>query len=255
MLQALGSSEMNKYYYDFHIHSCLSPCGDDDSTPNNLAGMGAIAGLNIMALTDHNTAKNCPAFFAAAKKHGIIPIAGIELTTAEDIHVVCLFEHLDEALRFDDEISGRHRIKVKNRVDIYGEQYIMDENDEVIGIEEFFLPISTDVSIDEVVELVGAYNGVCFPAHIDRQANGIIATLGTFPPHLDFNVVEIHDDEKKDELLSTHPQLKDKLFVCCSDAHYLWDIRDKQAYFELDDEPYSSDLVRANLFKILREKR
>ncbi|MBQ2862966.1 MAG: PHP domain-containing protein, partial [Clostridia bacterium] len=229
--------------------------GDDDSTPNNIAGKGAIAGLNIMALTDHNTTKNCPAFFAAAKKHGIIPIAGMELTTAEDIHVVCLFEHLDEAMRFDDEISGRHRIKVKNRVDIYGEQYIMDENDQVIGIEEFFLPISTDISIDDAVELCSAYNGVCFPAHIDRQANGIIATLGTVPPDLDFTIVEVHDIEKKDELLSSYPQLKDKRFVCCSDAHYLWDIRDKQAYFELEDEPYSSDLVRANLFKILREKR
>ena len=244
---------MNKYYYDFHIHSCLSPCGDNDSTPNNIAGMGAIAGLNIMALTDHNTTKNCPAFFAAAKKHGIIPIAGMELTTAEDIHVVCLFERLDEAMKFDEEISGRHRIKVKNRVDIYGEQYIMDENDEIIGVEEYFLPISTDISIDDVAELTSAYNGVCFPAHIDRQANGIIATLGTFPPYLDFNAVEIHDIEKKDELKSSYPTLNNKLFLYGSDAHYLWDIRDKQAYFELEDEPYSSDLVRSNLFKKLRE--
>ena len=243
---------MHRYYYDFHIHSCLSPCGDDDNTPNNLAGMGAIAGLNIMALTDHNTAKNCPAFFAAAKKHGIIPIAGMELTTAEDIHVVCLFEHLDDAMRFDEEISGRHRIKIKNRVDIYGEQFIMDGEDNVIGREEYFLPIATDITIDDVVNVTESYNGVCFPAHIDRQANGIISTLGAFPEHPCFKVVEIHDPEKKEEYLSQHPILADKLILCGSDAHYLWDIRDKHAYLELDDEPYSSDLVRANLFRLLR---
>ena len=105
---------MNKYYYDFHLHSCLSPCGDDDNTPNNIVGMGLLNGLNIMALTDHNTCKNCPAFFAAAKKHGIIAVAGMGLTTAEDIHVVFLFEYLDDALKFDEEVQKR-RILFPNR--------------------------------------------------------------------------------------------------------------------------------------------
>ena len=114
---------MNRYYYDFHIHSCLSPCADNDMTPNNLAGMAALAGLNIMALTDHNSSRNCPAFFAAAKKNGIIPVAGMELTTAEDIHVVCLFEHLEDALSFNDEVDDR-RILIRNRPDIFGDQMI-----------------------------------------------------------------------------------------------------------------------------------
>ena len=91
---------MKRYYYDFHIHSCLSPCGDDDNTPNNIAGMAMLMGLNIVALTDHNTCKNCPAFFTAAAKYGITPIAGMELTTSEDIHVVCLFENLKDAMAF-----------------------------------------------------------------------------------------------------------------------------------------------------------
>ena len=151
---------MNRYYYDFHIHSCLSPCGDDDCTPNNIAGMASIAGINIMALTDHNTTKNCPAFFAAAKKNGIIPIAGMELTTSEDIHVVCLFEQLEAAMEFDREISQRHRLKVKNRVDIYGEQYIMDGDDNIIGTEEYFLPISTDISVDDVPKIVESFGGI-----------------------------------------------------------------------------------------------
>ncbi len=246
---------MNRYYYDFHIHSCLSPCGDDDNTPNNIAGMASIAGINIMALTDHNTAKNCPAFFAAAKRQGIIPIAGMELTTSEDIHVVCLFEHLEAAMQFDAEVSARHRMKVKNRVDIYGEQYIMDGDDNVIGTEEFFLPIATDISVDDTLRLVSNFGGICFPAHIDRQANGIIATLGTFPETPKFNAVEFHDISKKEEYKEKYPILNDKLILSGSDAHYLWDIRDKGCYLELEDEPYSSDLVRANLFKILKGER
>ena len=103
---------MNKYYYDLHIHSCLSPCGDNDMTPNNIAGMAALKGLNLLALTDHNTAKNCPAFFEACRRQGIVPIAGMELTTAEDIHIVCLFETLEAALAFDAFVDGK-RVKIK----------------------------------------------------------------------------------------------------------------------------------------------
>ena len=104
---------MKKYYYDLHIHSCLSPCGDDDSTPDSILGMGELNGLDLMALTDHHTCKNCPAFFEAAEKHGILPVAGMELTTAEDIHVVCLFPDLESALSFSEEIDKR-RIEIKN---------------------------------------------------------------------------------------------------------------------------------------------
>ena len=80
-----------RYTYDLHNHSCLSPCADIDNTPNNIAGMAYLSGIKIVALTDHNSVKNCPAFFEAAAKYGIIPISGLELTTSEDIHLVCLF--------------------------------------------------------------------------------------------------------------------------------------------------------------------
>ncbi len=86
---------MNRYFYDFHLHSCISPCADNDMTPSNIAGMASLVGLNILALTDHNSVKNTPAFYEACKRFGIIPIAGMELTTAEEIHVVCLFETLE----------------------------------------------------------------------------------------------------------------------------------------------------------------
>ena len=244
---------MNRYYYDFHIHSCLSPCADNDMTPNNIAGMAALAGLNIVALTDHNSCRNCPAFFAAAKKQGIIPVAGLELTTAEDIHVVCLFEFLEDALRFNDEVDSL-RIRIPNRVDIFGDQLLTDENDEIIGTEADLLPNATQLMIDGVPELVERHHGICFPAHVDREANGIIATLGTFPESPCFSLAEIHDAEKTEDYRVKYPLLQKVRMLVGSDAHYLWDIRDKEHFFELEDEPYSSEIVRNRLFRLLGGK-
>lgn len=243
---------MNTYYYDLHIHSCLSPCADDDMTPNNIAGMGTICGLQIMALTDHNTAKNCPAFFEAAVRQGIIPIAGMELTTAEDIHLVCLFETLDAALLFDKAV-GEQRMLVPNRPDIFGEQTILNGDDEVIGVEEHFLPAATMLSLEQAAALCVAHGGVCYPAHIDRPANGILAILGAFPDDPPFGIAEVHDAETVPTLCEQHDNLRSVLFVSGSDAHYLWDIREQNASVELDDEPYSGELVRRRLFEKLRE--
>ena len=241
---------MNKYYYDLHIHSCLSPCADNDSTPGNIAGMGALNGLNIMALTDHNSCKNCPAFFIAAKRNGIIPVAGMELTTAEDIHMICLFENLEDAMRFDSEVAGRI-IPIKNRVDIFGEQLILDENDEKIGEEEYLLSNATDITIEESEPLVESYGGICYPAHIDREANGIIAVLGMFPPDPIFSCIEFNDGENAARYIEDY-SLANKKIVVSSDAHVLWNIKEKQEFFELDDEPYSSALVRKRLIEFLR---
>ncbi len=241
---------MSRYYYDFHVHSCLSPCADDDNTPNNLAGMASICGINIMALTDHNSCKNCPAFFAAAKKYGIIAIAGMELTTAEDIHLVCLFEELEKAMKFDNAID-MYRTPFKNRVDIFGHQSIMDENDNVTGIIDDFLPVATSVMLEDAVRLVKEYGGICYPAHIDRQANGIISILGTLPDTPHFSCVEFHSSENIEEYKAKY-SIDDKMILVGSDAHYLTDLREENPYFEIDDEPYSSELVRKKLFERLR---
>lgn len=239
-----------KYYYDLHIHSCLSPCGDRDSTPDSIAGMGEINGLHIMALTDHNSCKNCPAFFKACERHGIVAVAGMELTTAEDIHVVCLFETLKDAMSFDSEISQR-RIFYKNRKDIFGEQLILNELDEVIGEEENLLINATTISLDEVPALVERFSGICYPAHIDKQSNSVIAVLGAFPESPEFKFAEIHNRELKDDLerVTNIPQSR---FIVSSDAHYLWDIKEQTDFVELEGEELSPDEVRKKLFAYLR---
>lgn len=243
---------MSRYYYDLHIHSCLSPCADNDMTPCNIAGMAAIKGLGIVALTDHNSTKNCRAFFAAAKRHGIVPIAGMELTTAEDVHIVCLFPTLEAAEKFDDEYRS-FRILYKNRKDIFGDQLILDEEDNVIGEEEHLLLNASTLSIEEAGLLARKYGAAVFPAHIDRDENGIIAALGCVPETPHFHAVEFRDRESIGEYSEKYG-LSDKLILTDSDAHYLWDINEAENYIELEDEPYSSDLVRRKLIEALSGK-
>lgn len=242
---------MSRFYYDLHIHSCLSPCGDDDSTPDSIAGMGELNGLDIMALCDHNSCKNCPAFFAAAERHGIVAVAGMELTTAEDVHVICLFENLSDAMAFDTALEKR-KIPYKNRADIFGRQLICDENDEVTGEEENLLINATEVSIDELPEWVEQFYGVCYPAHIDRESNGIISVLGSFPKDAGFKLAELHNGELT-EHYSKLISFKPEQFISSSDAHYLWDISEKKNYLELDIEKSApAEEIRKKLFSFLK---
>ena len=240
---------MSRYYYDLHIHSCLSPCAENDNTPNNVAGMAKISGLDIVALTDHNSVKNCPAFFEAAERYGIVPIAGMELTTSEDIHMVCLFEKLSDALRFGCEIDKR-RVKVTNRPEIFGDQLILDGEDNLIGVEENLLSIATDLSVEGLPQFIKDFDGICYPAHIDRDSNGIIAILGTLPD-LGFKTVEFRDGDNVQKYAERF-DLSGLTVVIDSDAHFLTGIRDKEHYFDLPDGLQSPEAVRAELFKLLR---
>ena len=252
MCVTLKADIMRKYYYDLHIHSCLSPCGDNDMTVNNIAGMGKLAGLDIMALTDHNSTKNLPAFFTACENYGVVALGGMELTTAEDVHIVCLFPTLKSAMNFGKTVEN-HRIKIKNKPEIFGEQRILDENDEIISLEENLLLNATTISIDESFILAKEYGGIAYPAHIDRESNGIIATLGTFPNEPDFTAAEIYNKDNLEQILKEYEVLNNKNIIFCSDAHYLDKIPDKSNYFEFE-ENLSDNEIREKVIKKLQEK-
>ncbi len=243
---------MSRYFCDLHIHSCLSPCGDDDMTPGNIAGMAVLNGLQIVALTDHNSSKNCPSFFKAAKAYGLIPVAGMELTTAEDIHAVCLFRTLEAAMDFDRFVEKR-RPSIKNKPKIFGNQLLIDENDEICGEEDILLINAASISLDEAFSEVIKRDGVCYPAHIDRSSNGIISMLGDFPPEPRFTAFELNDLASLEDCRAKYPVLTERglVHLQSSDAHYLTDISEKGFQIELDDEPYSSANVRNRLIDYL----
>lgn len=241
---------MRSYFYDLHIHSCLSPCADDDMTPNNIAGMSALKGLNVIALTDHNSCKNCPAFYEACRRQGIVPIAGMELSTAEDIHLVCLFPTLEQAMSFDAEVD-KHKMDVINRPEIFGNQLILNDDDEPIGIEDKLLISATDLWISDAVELVREFGGHVHPAHIDRESNGIVSILGDIPSEYRFQNFEFREKGNISEYVGRFSVVTEYNSLVCSDAHHLWDISEAENCIVIDDEPYSSSLVRQKFFEYL----
>ena len=230
-----------KYFYDLHLHSCLSPCGDMDMTPNNIVNMAKLLGLDIIALTDHNTSLNCPAAVKVGESVGVTVIPGMELTTCEDIHAVCLFPTLDRALEWSEYVDA-HRIKIRNRAEIYGEQVIMDENDERIGeIEHLLLP-ATEISIVSAYKTVKGFGGICYPAHIDRDSLSILAVLGEIDPSCGFKTAELADISKLPALKRLHPILNDMNIITCSDAHYLENMREAEHFMELESPTHEAAL-------------
>ena len=223
-----------KYYYDLHIHSCLSPCGDMDMTPNNLVNMAKLLGLDVIALTDHNTSRNCRAAMEVGREIGLLVIPGMELTTAEDIHAVCLFPDLEKALKWDEYVDS-HRIKVKNRPEIFGRQVIMNSADEETGeIEQLLLP-ATEIGIMDAHRIVGEFGGICYPAHIDRDSLSILSVLGEIDENCGFTTAELADISKLPQLKQQHPILEKMNIITCSDAHYLQNMRDAENTLELKE--------------------
>lgn len=210
-------------FYDLHIHSCLSPCGDDDMTPANIAGMAAVKGLDVIALTDHNSCRNCPAAIYHGEKHGVTVIPGMELTTREEVHVICLFPTLENALAFDSLVY-KELMPFPNREDIFGKQQIMDPTDRVIGTVENLLINATSIPFDDVFSLTASYGGVAYPAHVDKASNSLLSNLGFVPPDSTFACAEFHDFENLHRIKKEHPYFEGCRAICCSDAHYLEDI-------------------------------
>jgi hypothetical protein len=166
---------------DFHNHSCLSPCGSLDLSPLELVRLAAKKGINVLALTDHNSALNCPAFARLCPRFGIIPLYGLEATTSEEIHVLCLFAALDAALAFG---SWAYTILTPfpNDPEKTGDQVWVDEDENIGGEVEYFLPSALDISVDALGPKAAGYSGIVIPAHVDRQAFSMTSQLGVITP-------------------------------------------------------------------------
>jgi len=220
-----GQTGWRPVTYDLHQHSCLSPCGDEEMTPANIVGMAVVKELDVIALTDHNTCKNCPAFLKVAEAYGVVALPGMELTTTEEVHVVCLFEYLEDAMRFDAYVY-EHLLDIQNEESIFGAQLIVNEDDEVIGKVDKLLINATDIDFDAVAGLMEEFHGIMIPAHLDKSTTSLISNLGFIPPDSSFGIAEMKDLKNLHRLQEQHPYLKDCMILSDSDAHYLPDIHE-----------------------------
>ena len=224
---------MKDYRFDFHLHSCLSPCGSEDMTPANITAMCALAGYDIIALTDHNTVGNCAAFCEAAKQWDLLALPGMELTCVEEVHVVCLFPDLEHAIPFGDYVR-RHLPPMDNDPRFFGPQLLMDSRDQLLGEETAMLAGATDIGIYEVAALVRDYGGLAYPAHIDRDSFSVLSNLGLWDPEMGFSLAEI-SSRCPPELLQ-RPDLAGLRFVTGCDAHYLDQISDPKQAMNLSEK-------------------
>lgn len=214
-------------FYDLHIHSALSPCGDNDMTPNNIVNMAVLKGLDVVALTDHNSSKNCPAFVKAAEGSGLRVLCGMEINTVEEIHAVCLFPALAPALAFDAYVYERLPAVANDPV-IFGEQRILDAEDNILGYEPKLLINACEISVMELTGLMERFGGFCFPAHIEKSSFSITASLGMVPPECGFTAYEVKDKAQVTRMLPLLPNPETALILHDSDAHYLWDVSEQE---------------------------
>ena len=217
-------------FADLHLHSCLSPCADDDMTPANICGMAYIKGLQAIAVTDHNTARNLPYVKEAADHYGLILLPGMEITTREEVHLLGYFPDVETAVEAG-EFFSEHLPKMKNKPDFFGNQLVMNTDDKVVDIEERLLIGATDLDLAECTKAIRERGGAAVPAHINR-GHGLLVNLGLFPEEPVFPVVEVRKElPVNDRLVGNRRRLQS------SDGHRLGEIL--EAVFDLPAERFS----------------
>ena len=234
-----------EFSIDLQIHSALSPCADSTMTPNNIINMCILKGIDIISITDHNTADNLLAIENVAVENGIMLLPGIEVQTREEVHVLCYFKTASQAVELGNIIYNKLP-SIKNSEEIFGKQLIIDKFDNITGTLDKLLLSSADVSIKQLLNMVNSMDGVCVPAHIDRRSYSIISNLGFIPQNLNLKTIEISRMSTIASILLKYPYLKDLRVIRSSDAHYLWDINEKQEFVLIEN------LTLTNILNYLR---
>lgn len=211
-------------YYDLHIHSALSPCSDDLMTINNIFNMAYIKGLQLIAITDHNSLKQ-QHYLEKIINHDTLKgkidyVYGVELQSIEEIHLLAYFKK-NSNLNVIQEWIDKHLIKVKNQSDYYGNQYIFNEFDEVIGIEDNLLISSLDLNIYQIIKKVHEFNGIVILAHVMAKRYGIYEVYHGIPSDLNYDGIEVESIKQLNELRQLCNHLKDNYVFFNSDAHNL----------------------------------
>lgn len=215
-------------YCDLHIHSCLSPCGDEAMTPGNIAGMARLKGLDLIAVTDHNTARQLPAVEKACRAMGVNLLPGIELNTREEVHLLAYFPSVSDAAAFSERIYPLLP-EIPNMPDFFGRQVVMDEKDAEIGMEPRLLISALDMDLQSLTREIRAFHGLPVPAHINRGSNGLLNALGFLPPGSDFAALEVA------EQLPLPGDCTGWKILRSSDAHRLEDILERVFALELSE--------------------
>lgn len=224
---------MRWYVADLHLHTALSPCAAEEMAPASLVAAALRAGLDILAVTDHNSAGNVEAVQAVSRRAGgPVVLAGLEVQTKEEVHVLCLFERLEAALALQALVFA-HLPPLPNREEIFGRQVLFAADGREAGREERCLLQSVDLGLEAVAACAADLGGIVIPAHVERPAYGLVGVLGFLPPRLAVAALEIGDPARQKEVASLLGGRKLAL-ICSSDAHCLADVGRRSTRFYLE---------------------
>lgn len=212
--------------YDLHVHSALSPCADDDMTPANIVGYAALEGIQIVAIADHNAIGNVKVAMEVGEAYGVCVVPAMELQTQEDIHVLCLFPTFEALQGFFDAIDFP---SIKNKPSVFGNQLIVDEDDNVVATEERLLHVGANIAVERVPSLAESFGGIAVAAHVDREENGMVEILGDVVE--EYGTIELSSHATQ----AHYDRFSAKKIICNSDAHWLDAIGKAGATMTLDE--------------------
>lgn len=225
---------MRSFSTDLHIHTVLSPCGDLSMSPSNIVERVAAIGLELIAITDHNSTLHGSTVRKLAERKGIMVLYGAEVTTKEDVHCLCLFENDEQRVLIQDFID-QNRPEIKNNPDLFGHQLLVNEQEEIIEEIEPLLISGINASIDDVEKIVHQIGGLFIPAHIDRPKYSIMSQLGFIPKDLKYDALEISKNTSMDAIFKNYSYIKDACFIKSSDAHTLNQIGTSKTFLSMDN--------------------
>jgi 3',5'-nucleoside bisphosphate phosphatase len=221
---------LKTYRADLHVHTVLSPCAEIEMIPPLIVETALERGIQLIAITDHNATANIVSVQKAAGGKDLIVWAGMEMQTKEEVHILCLFDTVEQSLALQELVSSKLPA-VENRPDYFGEQFVVDETGDFISRETQLLLTSADISLKEAWELVSRLDGLLIPAHVNRKAFGLIANLGFVPEDIPIQVLEISRHLDPDNAVSTFPQIKGYPLIQNGDVHRLEEFLGANEYY------------------------
>ncbi|NCA80147.1 MAG: PHP domain-containing protein [Sphingobacteriia bacterium] len=239
---------MKIYKADLHIHTVLSPCGSLDMSPVAIVDKALEKGLDIIAITDHNTTLQAECVQKIGKQKGLMVITGVEVTSKEEVHCLAYFKEKNQISEFQEYID-QHIPNIQNNPDYFGYQIQVDENDNIVYQEERLLISAINQSVEQILKKVKTLDGIFILAHIDKSKNSIISQLGFLPPDLEVDALEVTKRGLDSGFIEQNSYLSNNLFVSNSDAHYIDDIGKSFTQYKLET------LSIPELFKIIRTKQ
>jgi len=228
---------MNLYKADLHTHTVLSPCGDLEMSPESIVKKAKEKGLDILGITDHNSTLNCKVLEEVAKDYDLMILKGAEVTSKEEAHCLTFFENNDELFEFQTYLEN-NLPKIKNDVNRFGYQVVVDRDENIIEHVEWLLISAIDASINQIEEKVHQLNGLFIPAHIDRARYSILSQLGFVPADLNCDALELSKFAQKNEFIERNKYLASYSFIQSSDAHFISDVGTATTFLQMENRSF-----------------